>query len=225
MDVIDSSIIDVLNYSDSCVVVSTHIKPDGYLFDPAIDDQPFALQLSFAEIRGINSQSNVFREGFLRFQETEQKSIYEKLGIRNYESILTDDDIKHTILKPTKDGLERLLKIQSSSMFERIRGMLVQLENSNKYDISTRVKNVITERYKELYSGKKITEIVIRPTAYETAKVEENDSNSKVNELELQIAELNKKLLELSLNKDNDKNVAVDEVPKATRRTRNQSSE
>ncbi|PYY28353.1 hypothetical protein [Paenibacillus illinoisensis] len=199
MDVIESTIIDVLNYSDSCVVVPTHIKPDGYLFEPAIDGEPYALQLSFSEIRGINSQSNLFREGFLRFREQEAESIYEKLGIRNTESILTDEEIKNIILLPTKSGLERLLKIQSSSMFERIRGLLVQLENSGKYDISTRVKNVITGRYKELYSGKRITEIVIRPTAQENEKVEEDKANSKVSQLEAEIEEL-KLLLSKSLN-------------------------
>ncbi|PZT57490.1 hypothetical protein [Paenibacillus silvae] len=223
MDVVESTIIDVLNYSDSCVVVPTHIKPDGYLFEPAIDGQPYALQLSFSEIRGINSQSNLFREGFLRFRETESDSIYEKLGIRNAESILTDEDIKDIILTPTKDGLEKLIKIQSSSMFERIRGALIQLDNSNKYDISTRVKNVITERYRELYSGKRITEIVIRQTAHEVEKLEDNKVNDKVSSLEAEIEKL-KLLLSQSLSKNDESVENTKDEPKTPRKTRNQSN-
>lgn len=169
----DSTVIDVQNHLDNVIVVSTNIKPDGYVFEPGSEASPYTLQLSFAEIRGINSNSNVFREGYLRFHPDWEKEVYEKLGIRDYHEILTDNDIQDIILNPTKEKLEKVVSIQSTSLFERIRGMLVMLENQGRYDISTRVKGLINARYEELYRGKRKSDIVVRSTQYEeTAKAE-----------------------------------------------------
>ncbi|MDR6779348.1 MULTISPECIES: hypothetical protein [Paenibacillus] len=120
--------------------------------------------------------------------------IYEKLSIRDYKDILTNQDIKNIILRPTKEGLTKLIKIQSASLFERVRGLVIQLENTKFYDISTRVKNVVEERYKELYSGKRISEISIVSSYGENpaGKQINNPSvdDNKVSQLEKEIAEL-----------------------------------
>jgi hypothetical protein len=187
----DSTLIDVYNYTDGCVSVTSNIRPDGYLFEPSRDENPFVLQLSFGEVRGINTQSHVFREGHLQFDPSLEKEIYESLGVRKWESILKDEDIKKIILEPTKEGLELLMKIDSTSLFERVRGMVTQLYNSNAYDISTRVKNAIDSRYKELYEGKRITGIQIRKT---TSEVEAEAKEDKQRELQEILAEERKKI-------------------------------
>ncbi|GAB6989359.1 hypothetical protein [Paenibacillus pini] len=190
MSVVDSTIIEVLNYSDSYASIQTQIKPDGYLFEPSIDGLPYAIPLSFAEIRVVNSQSGVFREGILRFDPEHEEDVYTKLGIRDWEEILSDSQIHNIILKPTKKGLESLIKITSTSMFERVRGIMVQLLNTGMYDISTRVKDVINERYRELYSNKRISEIIVVPTLDESeAKplVSENEMAKLKDELTKQI--------------------------------------
>ncbi|MGR6760424.1 hypothetical protein ACU1JV_01080 [Paenibacillus sp. T2-29] len=125
--------------------------------------------------------------------------IYEKLSIRDYKDILTNQDIKNIILRPTKEGLTKLIKIQSASLFERVRGLVIQLENTNFYDISTRVKSLIEERYKELYSGKRISEISII-SSYGENPVDKQINNpsvddNKVSQLEKEIAELKALLL------------------------------
>jgi len=169
----DSSVINVLNYSDSIVSIATNIRPEGYLFEPAMNEQqPFAIPLSFAEIRIVNSQSAIFREGKLYFDEEYQEEVYKKLGIYEWENILSDSQIRDTILKPTKSKLEKIIKINSLSMFDRVRGMLVLMRNTGMYDISMRVIDVINYRYQELYTGKKVTEIVINETNQEVSKEE-----------------------------------------------------
>lgn len=170
MNIVESTIVTVLNYSDSFASFPTQIKPDGYLFEPALnDEQPFAIPISFSEIRVANSQSNIFREGVLRFEPEVEQEIYEKLGIRDWEQILSDNDIRNILLKPTKAGLEKIVKVTSSSLLERVRGMLIMLENTGMYDISIRVKDVVNKRYQELYNNQRKSDIVITATASEQA--------------------------------------------------------
>jgi hypothetical protein len=183
MSIVDSTIVNVLNYSDSYVSIPTQIRPDGYLFEPSLNEEPYAIPLSFAEIRVVNSQSSIFREGTLRFEQELEQEVYEKLGLRDWENILSDAQIRSIILKPTKEGLDRFVKIMSSSMFERVRGMMVQLDNSGMYDISTRAKDVINKRYQELYVGKRISEISIVPTLEESNKVTTEKASLTVEEL------------------------------------------
>lgn len=183
MTINDNTLIDVHNFTDGCISVTSNIRPEGYLFEPATNGNPFVLQLAFIEVRGINTQSNVFREGFLRFDPEKEEEIYKALNIREWTNILTDEDIKSAILEPTKAKLERLIKIDSASLFERVRGMATQLDNSGAYDVSTRVKNAINERYKELYAGKRGTGIVIRETAAEIKAKEEEAQKKQLDEL------------------------------------------
>jgi len=186
----DSSVINVLNYSDSIVSIATNIRPEGYLFEPAMNEQQsFAIPLSFAEIRIVNSQSAIFREGKLYFDKEYEEEVYKKLGIYDWENILSDTQIRDTILKPTKDKLEKIIKINSLSMFDRIRGMLILMRNTGMYDISMRVIDVINYRYQELYKGKKQTEIII------------NETNQEVSKEEIISKELEKMKLEFELQK------------------------
>lgn len=208
MEIVESTIINVLNYSDSFASFPTQIKPDGYLFEPALDsdgEQPFAIPISFSEIRVANSQSNIFREGILRFDKDFEQDVYVKLGIRDWEEILSDADIRKILLKPTKSGLEKVVKITSSSLLERVRGMLIMLENTGMYDISIRVKDVVNKRYQELYNNQKKSDIIIaatvdeqnnepkKPSEEEIAKIREEVSAQFKDEIAKQILELEQK--------------------------------
>jgi len=201
MNIVESTIINVLNYNDSVYVVPTQIKPDGYLFEKCNNDEPYSIPLSFAEIRVINSQSDVFRNGMLRFEKDIEQDVYEKLSIRDWKDILSNDDIKNIILNPSKEGLSRLIKITNASLFEMVRGMFVQLKNSGQYDISMRVSNVINERYSELYRGERISKIQITtvPTQetlqIDTSELIKNEIAKVKAELEAQLrAEYESKL-------------------------------
>lgn len=184
----ESSIINVLNYSDSPVVVASNIRPDGYVFEPMHNGVPFAIPLSFSEIRIINSQSSIFREGFLFFEEDKAKEVYEKLGIRDWEDILTDEKIDNIILNPTKSSLEKILNIISFSYFGRIYGRFIMLKNTGAYDISTRVADILTTRYDELYKNIKKTSIQIRPTQQELIeKQKEQEFANKIEDVKQNI--------------------------------------
>lgn len=197
MSITESTMINVLNYSDNLVSVPSHLKLEGYLFECASYEQPFPVPLSFAEIKLINSKSNVFREGVLFFDPEYESEVYEKLGISNWEHILTDEQIRNTILHPTKEGLEKFIRITSASMFERVRGILIMLENSGMYDISMRVKSVVQERYKELYNNKRISEIQITSTSSDESQLPTIDVEQMKNELKAQLEnELREKLKE-----------------------------
>jgi hypothetical protein len=220
MSIVDSTIIDVFNYSDSVCVVSSQIKPDGYLFEPARDGVPYSIPLSYSEIRVINSQSDVFRNGLLWFDKEIEEEIYTILGIRDWKNILSDLDIRNIILNPTKDGLEKIIKISNGSMFERVRGMFIQLQNTGMYDVSMRVANVINARYDELYMGKRNSEIKITSSLpqsqnIDTSEIVKNEIAKMKEELAKQIREELEAQYKSNSNVE-PKNVVEDEIENKT---------
>jgi hypothetical protein len=219
LNIVDSSVINVLNYSDSPISVPTQIRPEGYWFEPSRDGEPFVIPISFAEIRVANSQSEIFRNGRLRFEKEFEKDVYEKLGIYNWENILFTDDIKNIILNPTKEGLERLIKITNLSVFDKVRGLLISMKNTGKYDISQRVVDVINYRYQELYRNKKNSEIVIHKTQQEMV----DEVRSKVIEEEIiKIREELEKKIRAEVEEEFKKKIDDGEVAKRGKSPKNQ---
>lgn len=195
LTIVDSTMINVLNYSKSLVTIPTQINEDGYTFEPASDEQPTLIPISFSELRVVNGKSQIFKEGYLRFDKEVEAEVYEALHIRDWENILSDDEIKEIIINPTKNKLETLIKITSISLFDRIRSTLTLLDNSGLYDISNRVIELITLRYREIYENKdakKKSEIVITRTAQEEAKTMQADVIAE--EIAKVKAELEKKI-------------------------------
>ena len=72
------------------------------------------------EIRYANN-FNAFRNGMLFFEESKAEDVYNILGIKDWKNILTNKDIREIILHPTYEGLEKLIAIKDSAMFERVR--------------------------------------------------------------------------------------------------------
>ena len=165
--IVDSTMINVLNYSSSKISLPTQINKDGYIFEPATNGEPSLIPLSYAEIRYANSQSQIFREGHLRFDKYIEAEVYEALPIRNWEDILSDEEIKNILLHPTKDNLEKILNITSIASFDRVRGVMTSLTNLGMHDISSRVVDLVNNRYKEIYNGKRKSDIVINKTQQE----------------------------------------------------------
>lgn len=198
IEINDSTMIDVLNYSDSTVVLSTHLSPQGYAFDGIrVENEPTIETISFSEIRQANSKTNLFRNGILRFSDKVEEVVYEKLGIKNWREILSPQDIRKIILKPspTEQDYKKILNITEPADFERVRGELIMLDNTGLYDISSRLKTTITKRYEEIKAGKTRTEIKIDiPTKNKSedeirAEIKaENDSQFK--QMKDQIAQL-----------------------------------
>lgn len=173
--IVDSTMINVLNHSASRISLPTQINPDGYWFEASIDGVPSLIPMSFSEIRVANSQSQIFREGYLRFDEDVEESVYEALKIRDWQDVLSDDEIRDILLNPTKDKLERIVRVTSMSMFDRIRSILISLDNAGTYDIPKRVADIVNNRYQELYRGIRKSEITITKSQQEISNTLQSD--------------------------------------------------
>ena len=162
MAIKDMKTINVLNYNQNIVIVST--KHDSYTIEPATNSEnPTSLPLSLDEILYINGNSAAFKTGILRFPKEIEKEMYEDyLRIPNWEDLLTIQDIEKIILHPTIEGLTKIINIKDTGMFDRVRGVFVRLKNTNDDDISLRVEKIIQARLDELRRGVRNTEIIIK---------------------------------------------------------------
>ena len=111
----------------------------------------------------MNSVCNAFKNGVLRFRPEEQSELFDALGIKG-DNVLFIEDIDDAILNPTIENLQRMIDIKDGAQFERIRGRFYRMTNAGE-DLSTKVKRLIDERYKELRAGKRNSELSVVPAA------------------------------------------------------------
>lgn len=162
MSIKEMKTINVLNYNENIVVVST--KHDSYAIEPATNsDNPTILPLTLEEILYINGNSGAFKTGILRFPEDIEQEIYEDyLRIPHWKDILTVKQIENIILHPTVEGLTKLVNIKDTGVFDRVRGVFVRLKNTTNDDISMRVEKLINARGDELRRGIRNTTITVK---------------------------------------------------------------
>ena len=82
----------VLNYSTSPVGIRT--RNDSFVIEGGNSDEPTSMPFTLDEIIQINSGSRVFTSGLLRFEKEYEKDIYEELRIRDWQNIMTDEEIE-----------------------------------------------------------------------------------------------------------------------------------
>ncbi len=200
--------INVLNYGDNCVCVST--RDMTYAIDPCSrDGNPSITPFSRSEIESINSRSDVFRSGCLMFEDSDKKEIYENVcRIVDWENILTNQQIEDIIINPTVEGLEKLISINNSAAFERVRGIFFKIKNQGIHDIVNRVEENINRRYQELLRGKTRSEINLRER-----DVRKPADAKDVMKLKDEIAEL-KDLIKNISKKEKDTGEKKEEKPK-----------
>lgn len=152
--------INVLNYNEN--KVSVMVSPtESFTFEPSVDGEtPSVIPMTFEQIRYANNY-NTFRGGFLFFDKNKEKEIYEELGITNWESILNNKEIREILLSPSYEGLNKIVDIKDSAVFERVRAVFHKLKAEGTNDISVRVQQIINTRYKELQNKKVNTSIVL----------------------------------------------------------------
>ena len=159
MTINENKLINVLNYNENPVAIKTHIR--GYLCAPMTDNSPSITPLTFSEVESLNSNTNAFKLGTLRFPTEIETEVYKALRITDWEEILTNTDIESIILHPSLSGLTKLIEINNVQLFERVRGVFFSLKNTNRYDISTRVERIVNARYKELCNRQIKTKIML----------------------------------------------------------------
>jgi hypothetical protein len=152
--------IPVYNYNSFHLSIVTNVRT--HALDPCRDNTPTMDFLSFDEIEYTNSQSDAIKSGLVRFGKDQEEEIYEALNIKDWDKILTNENIKDYLLHPNKDGLQRILDIKDEITFERVRGILVNLVNSGEYDVSNRVMNLIQLRYGEFKKNIRNTNLALK---------------------------------------------------------------
>lgn len=190
----ESEKIGVLNYNENRV--SVEVAPGkSYSFEPSIDGEtPMVIPMTIEEILYANN-SVAFKSGMLFFEKSREEEIYERLNIVNWKDILSNDKIKEILLHPTFDGLNKIVEIKSTSEFERVRGVLFKLKQSDRYDVSVRVEQIVNTRYKELLNRQINTDIILtkKDVPVESISSEEMDKLKAQNEaMQKQLEEMQK---------------------------------
>ena len=158
--VMEKKFIDVLNCDDNVVTISS-LNGKGYTFEPGSVEEPCVIPIPPEEIMYMNSTCSAFKNGVLRFRPEEQNEIFKAIGIKG-DDVLFIEDIDDAILNPTVENLQRMIDIKDGAQFERIRGRFYRMTNAGE-DLSTKVKRLIDERYKELRAGKRNSELSVVP--------------------------------------------------------------
>lgn len=203
-----AKIYELYNYRFSPVCVKT--KSDGFVISPCDNNgNPSTFPVELDDIRYIHSSTNAFKIGLLRFAPEDEQELYEDvLKMHDWRKLLTVDEIKGILEKPTIEGLQKLLDIENITQFDEVRGLLMWMTGRG-VDIPTRVSKLIERRYKELQSGKYKSAIKVTP--------KETSSDSQAEEiaaLKKQMAEMARLLAEATAPKTTNATETLDTAKK-----------
>lgn len=216
MSIKENVSIPVYNYNESNICIPTNIST--HILPPAVDGVPSVDYLSFAEINYINGISDCFRTGLVRFDDNDKEEIYSALGFADWENILTNDEIREILLNPTIEGLQKIINVTNTSVFDRIRTIFVSLKENTDNDISNRVIKIMETRELEFKRGIYKTQIVLKPKDVSEKPV----SNDEINAIKEQNAMLMEQLAEMqkmiaSLKSDKSKTSSTETTKKTGR--------
>lgn len=159
MQTIETPTYPLYNYSTSKIIVA--LRDGSVVVEGGTRDQPGVYPFTLMELQQIASSSPVIQVGYLRPAKEDAKFIYETLRIRNWEDILTEEDIEQMVLHPTVEGLTKLISIKDAFYYERVYGIFIGLKNVNA-PMADNVSRLLKGRYKELQKGKINTDYVIK---------------------------------------------------------------
>lgn len=175
----DTNLISVLNYNENCVCVS--IAPGkSIMFEASNYGEPTVIPLPMNEIMFINN-GYAFKTGLLEFPEEIEDELYQKLRI-DKSKVLKLKEIREILLSPTKDGLIKIVSIDSPSNFDRVRSQFQKLKNEG-HKLTLDVADIVNRRSKELLRGKSKSDIQIGDPDIPI-------ENKRVSELEKQLEEM-----------------------------------
>lgn len=181
--VMEKKFIDVLNCDDNVVTISS-LNGKGYTFEPGSVEEPCVIPIPPEEIMYMNSTCSAFKNGVLRFRPEEQNEVFKAIGVKG-DDVLFVEDIDEAILNPTVENLQRMIGIKDGAQFERIRGRFYRMTNAGE-DLSTKVKRLIDERYKELRAGKRNSELSVVPATKPANNVQAELETAKNQMAEMQ---------------------------------------
>lgn len=175
----DTKLISVLNYNETCVCVS--IAPGkSIMFEASNYGEPTVIPLPMNEIMFINN-GYAFKTGLLEFPEEIEDELYQKLRI-DKSKVLKLKEIREILLSPTKEGLIKIVSIDSSANFDRVRAQFQKLKVEG-HKLTLDVADIVNRRSKELLRGKSKSDIQIGDPDIPI-------ENKRVSELEKQLEEM-----------------------------------
>jgi hypothetical protein len=184
---------NVYNYDTSPVAIT--IGRDKSVLIPAgSDTNPSFQPLSMDEIIFANNSTKAFKIGVLRFDKSEEEEVYNNLRIHNWKEILTNAEIEDIFTNTTKEKLDFVLSIKEPSYFNRIYGIYLGLKNDG-INMSSKVVQMMTVRYKEVAEGKLNTAIQIVGNGLDADNQIENKKDT-IAEMQEQIAKLTRMVSE-----------------------------
>lgn len=196
--------IPVYNYNESNICIPTNVST--HVLPPSVDGVPSVDYLSFAEINYVNGISDCFRTGLVRFGKEDEEDVYANLNISNWQDIITNDEIRDILLNPTIEGLQKIIDITNSSIFDRVRTIFVSLKENTDNDISNRVIKMMEARETEFKRGVYKTQIVLKPKDAPQKPISNDEINAIKEQnaiLMSQLAEMQKMVESLKENKQN----------------------
>lgn len=180
--------INVLNYNQNDVFVNG--SKEQYKFAASRNGVvPTIVPIPFNELQYIASNTSIIETGWLTFDDDVKEEIYTELRIPNWKDILSNDDIKEILTKPTMDGLQKIIDIENQSYFDRVKIAMFKLMNDG-VDITTKVSRIVNQRYDELQRRQRKSNIML-------TKKDTSISSDTVRELSEQNASLQNQLDEM----------------------------
>lgn len=188
MSKLDTQNINVLNYNENAIFVDS--AKEHYSFSASRDGKnPSIIPMSLSELQYIASNTNVIMTGWLTFEDEVKEEIYKELRIANWKDILSNEEIKSILTKPTLEGLQKIIDIDNQTYFDRVRICMFKLMNDG-FDITTKVSRIVNQRYEELQRRQRNSSIILK-------KKDTTISSDKVQELSEQNASLQSQLDEM----------------------------
>lgn len=175
--------ITVINQTPMKVYAQT--KGELYEFEPFESEQNIK-DLTIDEIDYLNKNTFLFKEGYLTVEDSIKDEVFTAIGLKNYQDIISREEIIDAIEYPTNEKIQRLINIESLSAFRRVRVELVGLLSITN-DISNRIISIINQRYDELSMIQIKSNIVI---SVPTKSKAETKLINEIAELKAQMAEL-----------------------------------
>jgi hypothetical protein len=204
MSITESMSIPIYNYNENNICITTNIMT--HILPPAVDDTPSVDFLSFAEINYVNGISDCFRTGLVQFAEDDKEEIFKALGISNWNNIITNKEIKDILLNPSVEGLQKILDITNTSIFDRVRTIFISLKENDNNDLSNRVIKIVEARGLELRRGIYKTKIVLKSKDIEKETISAQTINAIIEQnavLKQQIAEMQSMIASMNSNATN----------------------
>ena len=183
--------IKIENHNPFNLCVRSNLR--DYVLSPISEDgTPTIEYLTLEEILWIDGNTNAIRTGLITINDKDREAVFKEMKFEDGDKILTNADVENILTNPSVDGLNRIISITDSSVFDRIYSVFVGLKEGGSVDISNRVINLINERYKEFKRGQNVSHISI-----ERKDTEMPISQDKAKELEAQNESLKDEISEL----------------------------